>query len=931
MNSMTTRASLLGLAAITVCASACSCGDAPVPVVAGHLDLDTVLGDGEVRCGPITKQSELIGGPQAYAQIGRSFRCHNSRIRFVIQDATRPIGNSTEGGDLIDIDRVRPDELADGEDTFREFLPALGANEVRVESITVVNDGTNGQPGVIRVSGRPTTITLAPQAAFLSQDIVGTVFTDYLLKPDSDVIEITTTLINEGELLQAGLGADFLAFGGATPPFSPERGFGEVPLFTKISFLAGARGKGVNTAYVCDQRDVLIPLVESGATVAICDDNLFIGSEGGFTRSIIVGDGSLDSVARPAWALRGIATGEVSGSVDGAVVGTIVSALTAPLPLDGSDEGSRVMNEARVAADGSYTMALPPGDYTLVAHVPDITGTNVARSNQVAVALIESGAVVDDVTAGLLTLGRSGHIVVTTTFDDDVTRPAKLTLIPIGDTQKGSATLLEFEADGAARYAVTNNGTFDVEVPPGRWRVLVTRGFEFSRHDEEVDVVAGGSVFVAATLARAIESVGWLAGEFHQHSLSSLDAVVPLPLKVMENAAEGIEIAVSTEHDNIVDFRPFVEALGLSQHVVAFAGNEVSYQAIGHFNAYPFLIDDADPFRDIGTRLWWLKTLPEMYADIRSAAGTNAIVQINHPRSGGTGALASMKFDPSDGKRIPRDSPELPTLPPTIYSAWSPQFDALEVNTNLGSPEQFTADGAVLAGLAANDATAVPVLADWFGLMGAGLNVAAMGNSDTHSIDEGVGYPRTFLFAGNDDATTLSEIQLQDLIRAQRTAIAEGCLLTLEIAGVPRMGRGDLLTRAEGDLLVARLQAPPHVTVGRLELYVNGVAQKLTAVSNGGTPSPDDAIVVDDAAGVLSLPLAPVVAAGSERLAHTLTDLPLAEDAVVVVVSRGGSGLDPTGGGQVICISPPAYVDVDGDGGFTPWLAATEQVTQATE
>jgi hypothetical protein len=39
-----------------------------------------------------------------------------------VQDGSRPVGNSVEGGNLIDIDRVRPDELADGGDTFREHV-----------------------------------------------------------------------------------------------------------------------------------------------------------------------------------------------------------------------------------------------------------------------------------------------------------------------------------------------------------------------------------------------------------------------------------------------------------------------------------------------------------------------------------------------------------------------------------------------------------------------------------------------------------------------------------------------------------------------------------------------------------------------------------------------------------------------------------------
>ena len=906
---------LAALAATSAWATTCSCDPASGPlVIEGHLDLDTVLGDGEVRCGPVLKQAELIGGPLGFGQIGRSFRCHNNRIRFLIQDASRPIGNSIEGGDLIDIDRVRPDELVDGEDTFREFVPALGANEVHVESIDIINDGTNGKAGIIRVRGRPTTISLAPQAAFLSQDIVGEVFTDYALAPNSDIIEITTTLRNEGSPLEAGLGADFLAFGGSTPPMTPEHGFGEVPIFTHVSFLAGARGQAVNIAFVCEQRDILIPLVESGATVAICDDNLFIGSEGGFRRFIVVGDGSLDSVARQAWALRGTVTGEVSGSVVGVVAGTIVSALTAALPVDGSNDGSRVQNEARVNDDGTWTMALPPGDYTVVAHVPDLSGQSVGRSNQAAIVVIEGNST----SAPVLTLGNSGRIRVTTSFDDGGVHPAKLTLVPLGGAQGASAVLLDFAAGGAARYAVTNNGTFDVAVPPGRWRVLVTRGFEFSRHDEEVDVAAGAAVDVTASLVRAIDTTGWLGGEFHQHSLGSIDAVVPLPLKVMEGAAEGIEVEVSTEHDNISDYRPFVESLGLSEAVVAFPGNEVSYQAIGHFNAFPFLIDDADPFRDIGTRLWWLKTLPDMFRDIRSAAGTDAIIQLNHPRSNATGVMASMKFNPTDGRRFPRARPGLKTLPTTIYEDWSPAFDAIEVNTNIGAPELFVADGIELSDRAANDATSVPALADWFGLMGAGLPTAAMGNSDSHRIDEGIGYPRTFVFTGTDDPTTLTEVELQDVIRRQRTAIGEGCMITLDVDGISRMGRGDVLTTLEGSKLVARLQAPPHVTVGRLEVYINGLARKLSADG--------DSIAIDDL-GVLSLPLAALVRSGSERLKHGLTLPALSEDAVVVVLSRGGTGLAPTGGGEVICISPAAYIDVDGDGSFTPWLAQTEEVT----
>lgn len=900
-------ARVLAALALPLLVSTCTCEGA-TPSEPKHLDLDTILGPGEVRCGPVIRESELIGGPQAYAQVGRAFRCHNNTIRFIVQDSSRPAGNSVEGGNLIDIDLVRGDEFVDGEDTFREYVSALGAQEAKVSSIEILNDGTDGKAGIIRVRGTPSALSLAPQAAFLSQDLVGELVVDYRLAPDTNVIEIETTFENAGDTLFGGLGADVLASGGATPLITPETGFGEFPSFGSASFLVGARGEKVNVAFVCDGKDLTIPVVTAGVTVPICENALVIGSEGGFKRFILVGDGSVESVASQAFAMRGIATGTITGTVAGAIEGTLVAA------IDGTLDRGHLVNEARVDADGRYTLTVPADTYSVVAHRPDLKGQQVGRSAVVEVDVVAGANVSAD-----LTLGQQGRISVQTDFGDGVARAAKLTLVGDSASNRGTAVLGDsFGNSSLSRYDVSADGTFDVTVPPGNYIAYVTRGFEWSRFEQNIVVTAGGSVTVAASIVRVLDTTGFVAGEFHQHTLGSLDSVVPVPLKVLENAAEGIEVAVSTDHDNISDFRPHVEALGLTGQMVAFAGNEVSYQAIGHFNAYPWTIDDADPFKDIGSSMWWLKTLPEMFADIRAASGDDIIIQLNHPRSSGTGSLASLLFDPTNGARNARDAPRLPTLPPTIYDRWSPAFDAIEVNTNLGDVELYTTSGReTLKTLAAEQSTSVPVLADWFGLMMSGLPIAAMGNSDTHSINEGVGYPRTYLFVGDDDPNAVTEDVIRKTVRAQKTTIAQGCLLTLEADGVLHMGAGDVVD-ADADITL-RLQAPLHVTVGRLEVYVNGVVQSLAGDAT--------ALTVDDT-GSISLPLADIADAGSvERLKPTLTLANLAGDAVVVAVSRGGNGLAPTGGNEVVCVSPVLYLDGDGDGAFTPPLAATEEVT----
>jgi len=899
---------LLGSMATCVC-------DTPPPALPVHLDLDTILAAGEVRCGPVIRSSELIGGPQAYGQVNRGFRCHNSRIRFFIQDGTRPVGNSVEGGNLIDVDRVRADEFVDGNDTFREHVSGLGAQESHVTAVDVVNDGTNGEPGIIRVTGLPAPLSLAPQANFLSQNLQGTLITEYRLAPDSDVIEIETTFKNDGDTLFGGLGVDFMAIGGATPIMTPQSGFGDLELFSQVDFIAGARGDGVNVGFVCDGKRLTVPLVDGGVTVPICEDDLTIGAEGSFKRFIIVGDGSVDSVATPAWAVLGKAVGTVTGTVTGPVAGTVVSALNGPL----DDVDSHLVNEAHVAEGGAFSLTLPPGDYTLVAHVPNIQGQAVARSAAVDTTVSEGAGVTVD-----LALGRSGRVTVSTDFGDGTTRAAKLTLVALDDTQRGVDALHDFGGGGSTvRYDVSADGTFAVDVPAGTYQAYVTRGFEWSRFEAPVTVVADTTVALKASIARVLDTTGFVGGEFHQHSLGSVDAAVPTPLKVLENAAEGIEVAVSTEHDNVVDFRPHVEALGLTGQLVAFAGNEVSYQAIGHFNAYPWVIDDADPYADIGSSMWWEKTVPEMFRDIRAGGGggnSDILIQLNHPRSGLTGVLSAMVFDPTDGARLPRDPPNLATLPPNIYSEWSPAFDAIEVNTNLGDVGLYTVEGkAALKALASDNATSVPVLADWMGLMNAGLATAAMGNSDSHGVNEPVGYPRTFLFVDNDDPAVVDEALLKTTIRAQRTAIAEGCFITLLADNALHMGAGDVV--AADAAITVRLQAPLHVSVGRLELYVGGTVQNLVGDV--------DSLNIDDG-GVVSLPLDGLTGAGTERLRHTVDNLVIGGDSVVVAVSRGGSGLAPTGGGEVICVSPPLYIDGDGDGRFTAPFAATEQVTQAT-
>ena len=907
---LTTIVILLGVSPLACVA----CGSATSPTEqidagASPLPLDEPLAADVVRCGPVTRDSELIGGLGAYGQVGRSYRCYNNRIRFLIQDDSRPVGLSSYGGNLIDIDLVRASEEEDGFDTFREFAVGFGVNEIRVSSIEVLNSGGEGGAGIIRVLGEPAPMSMAPQASYLRQELPARVITDYILRPDVNYVEIKTTLVNQSDdYIRNVLYADFLVLGKAAALHTPEYGFSTPREFSKLGFVSVGRGEKTSYAYVCSDNDITSPLIQSGIAAPICRDDDIIGIEGSYSRYIVVGDGSLESVSATAYQLRDIPVGRVNGDVSGDLgadvwVSAILSDSSQNLP-------ERVINQARCDANGKFEMHLPAGTYRVVAHQE---GTERSEAIEIVVANGETQET-------NLVLGGQGTLKMRTDFfSRDNTPlgalPAKLTVFPLGNTQRNLSVLGDFTGGGAVTYDVQAAGDFQTKLPPGNYRAYVSRGFEFSRFETDFEVQSGEETSIEARLVHQMDTTGLLSAEFHQHSLGSVDADVPLPTKVMENAAEGIEIAVSTDHDNIVDFRPYVEKLGLQPHLLALAGDEVSYQSMGHFNAFPWAIDPTDPYRDLGSRLWFGKTLPELFADIR-ARGNDPLIQLNHPRSPIAGTFLAMRLDPTDATRIPRDPPSLPLLPDDVYDEWSPDFEAVEVNGSLGNPALFTENGREeLARLAAEDAGSVPVWADYMALLGAGMRVVATGNSDTHGKNGGVGYPRNFLRLDVDSPTEISEEDVKAAVRAQRVSVGSGCLAELWVNDQRPMGVDEAISAAEIENVRIRLQAPSHVQLQRLEVYVNG---KIVPVLLDG-----EKLRLAET-GALSVPLS------SDALSDglweaSIENLPTSTDLVVLTVARGGQGLSPTGGGQPFCYSAPLYVD-QAEPGWRGWLAGSQEV-----
>ncbi|MEQ9319657.1 MAG: CehA/McbA family metallohydrolase [Polyangiaceae bacterium] len=349
----------------------------------------------------------------------------------------------------------------------------------------------------------------------------------------------------------------------------------------------------------------------------------------------------------------------------------------------------------------------------------------------------------------------------------------------------------EDTAGGAAKnYAYTRGGG-ERPLPPGRYRVRIQRGFEYTRHETDVEVDADRTVTVRADLERVVRTAGYLSADLHVHALPSSDAPTLLEDRVLSLAAVGVEVAVATDHNAVTDYAPAIAKLGLERHLGSIVGDEVTTDEpeVGHFNVFPLPLPHA-PLR------WRASTVSELFTAARASA-PDGVLQVNHPRMGTIGYFDILHLDRHDVDAWRR------TVPAAALT-----FDAIEVFNG----DHYT-----------NVAAVRNVMQDWFALLDAGSRYTATGNSDSHKIAyHDAGIPRNWVATASDEPAPLDERAFVRAVRQGRVIVSSGPFVTLHAdTGGDRAGIGD--TIESGDVaLTVEVDAPPWMALGHVELLRRG-------------------------------------------------------------------------------------------------------------
>jgi hypothetical protein len=932
------------------------------------------LPPGKARAFEITDPADLLTGPLAHNRTG-DFMLENDVARFVVQQANvRDLHSVGQfGGNLIDAELLAN---PGNDNFFEMSTAINVETVINATSVAVLNDGQDGTAAIVESCGPDDLldyinassqveafgVSLPAGIDDMDYEIEGC--TQFVLAPRlpgevGNRVTITTTIFNGGGEVVELFPGDYLNGMGeleqytrldATSRLFFDAGIGEltaIPGLSSFSYFGFGQATGASYgriglpspgAILTDSSfstsGVSFVLTENSVTNVLLpgDDpptlTLGPGESGSFARVFVVGDGSAADVIDAELELLGTLNGTLRGCV---TVGG------APAPgarvAVGPMAGGRIQELASAwvtDAAGCYEGKVPVGSHAVAAAregTPYEGGGSLPALHPVVVT---SGAeLVQDIA-----LPATGRLRVEVQDPNrpgpDPALPARITVVGFDPSPEPVITfnfLGFFVDDGGTFNDVTKDplpfglpavkytgadGIVEFDLEPGDYQVFVSRGTEYSRYDEPVQILAGVTSMVSAELTRVLDTTGFISSDYHVHSIDSPDSRISLKNRVEQFAGEGVENFIATDHDARTDPNPVILAAGLAPWLKGTTGEEITTFDTGHYNGYPLGIDPERPSR--GSTDWGRPELPgedfpslgayilspaEVHAEVLNQVDSSGsplntsnavVVQINHIGS----HFGPLQIDTSqEPPQSFLDATEAAgfRLDPTVPNFFH-LFPALELwnGSTRGAQDEFL----------------VERIGVWMNLLNQGLRTTFIADTDTHTfLNLRTAGARTWTASPSDDPGAIDPDDVGEGVLAGRATGGQGIYVLSRLeeaddatnqASLAWGGSTTLATAGDGAVkLVIDVQAPIWAPFDTVEIFAN--AETFPVGFSDGVPVAFDANPTRTLlAGVdFTLPAPVVVDAAvpgaSRQELHLELPFALVEDTWFVVVVRGTEGV----------------------------------------
>jgi hypothetical protein len=371
--------------------------------------------------------------------------------------------------------------------------------------------------------------------------------------------------------------------------------------------------------------------------------------------------------------------------------------------------------------------------------------------------------------------------------------PGRITIVD----ERGALAPLHVNANSrlAARAGVvyTSDGQARIAVPPGKYTIYGSRGFEYGLARRTITLQPQGEVRVDLPIRREVPTPGLVACDTHIHTLThSGHGDASLEERVVTLAGEGVELPIATDHEHLTDLGPAAERLEVAAHFTPVIGDEVTTKA-GHFNAFPFPAGTRPPDPSITDWTRLLRTI--------RAGDDGRVVVLNHPRD--------------------------------LHAGFRP-FDEEQFNSVTGAHQRVAAlgvDAIEVINSGALQSDVMQLFRDWMALRHRGERLTAVAGSDSHDVARYiVGQGRTYVVCPDGNPSKIDIAEACRSLREGRALVSLGLLVNMTVD--ERFAVGDLATRLGRQFKVTvRVLGPSWVEADRLELYLNGVKVREQVIS----------------------------------------------------------------------------------------------------
>jgi len=810
----------------------------------------------KVELQTVTRLSQLPAGPGVNSTWG-DLLLTNDRLWCVFGKPQFDESDPYRAGALVDLARKPIDR-----DSLWVLLPNHGSREAKMVLVSAETQ-TEGLPD--------------GAAAFIvrqeSRQLRGlTAKTRYLLKPDSNYLEVVTTWENGtsqtlqglelGDLVEWSEGNGFLPGRGAMDPAKREQGQSEYMaiILPHDTFVFAPKNGRVRAE---GQKNFINAIYE---TVT-----LTVGGQVTVERRIYAGDRDVAALGGQVYEYQEVPFGwivgrlmEVARTSQGQVMDLglipngeiqVIAAKRGGKLVDALGFTRTFTNEA-----GDFLIPLPEGSY----HLRGVKLGHIQPRAVYGVAVEPNKYTPLD-----LTLGPACRLEINVV--DSATSqpiPCKVTFESMINTPLLSFGPPDSLAGMNAHYSATGREVFPVE--PGNYRVVVSRGIEYESAEKLMRLEPGKLHTLDVALRRVVPTPGWISVDTGVKTAVTRGCLVTPEERVISAAAEGVEFLISGDQFVVTDLSDAAKQTGMDAYLRTGRGIEIPAtweHPLGLFAVFP-LKPDAPGYVPEPTN-----SSQALFEKIRNRY-PGALLTVSRPIFPDIGYYTLFGYD-DETHQLPTDK------------RFSEDYDLLEVwEGKRGGARNLS----------------MPVY--WAELFAGNRHGLLADSRSAGMQDQEVGYPRTFVAVSNDDPHAVSEQEITESLRKGRVVLSNGPFIDFKVQG---QGPGAMVRPVDGYVEVEmEVWAANWVNTFTYELDQDGLFLTTNINPGGGVTEP------------LRFPME-----GQKKVRR----IEIKNDSVLNGAVTGARTLAPIvtpfargEEGQVLpfAITGPVFVDADGDGKCIP-------------